>query len=263
MSRPAATRLIQKLPAEERKPMGVTFPNESPEYREARDRLLDQEVELRRTMERVAVARRELPPGGVVPEGYVFRGAGADGEPTDVRLSELFAPGKDSLVIYNFMFPRYHGDRRQGPSEGETARLPLEEGPCPSCTALLDQLDGAAEHVSQQTNFAVVAKAPLPRVLAFAKERGWRRLRLLSAAGNTFKRDYHAETEDGDQMPMLTVFHRDGDAIRHSWSSELLYAPTDPGEDPRHAGTIEPLFNLLDLTPEGRAPDWEEQMSYD
>jgi predicted dithiol-disulfide oxidoreductase (DUF899 family) len=242
--------------------MSITFPGESAEYRAARDRLLEQEIELRRAMERVAAARRELPPGGVVPEDYVFQGAGVRGAPTDVRLSELFAPERDSLVIYNFMFPRHEGDERPGPTHGQTARLPLAEGPCPSCTALLDQLDGAAEHVSQGLNFAVVARAPLSRVLAFADERGWRRLRLLSAADSTFKRDYGSETLQGQQMPMLNVFHRDGGAIRHTWSSELLYAPSDPGQDPRHVGTIEPLFNLFDFTPEGRPADWEEQLSY-
>jgi predicted dithiol-disulfide oxidoreductase (DUF899 family) len=242
--------------------MSMTFAGESAEYRAARDRLLQGEIELRRAMERVAEARRELPPGAVVPEDYVFQGAGADGAPTDVRLSELFAPGKDSLVIYNFMFPRHSGDERPGPSGGQTALLPLTEGPCPSCTAMLDQLDGAAEHVSQQINLAVVAKSPLPRILTFADERGWRRLRLLSSAGNNFKRDYHGETAAGDQMPMLNVFHRDGDVIRHFWSTELLYAPTDPGQDPRHVGTLEPLWNLFDLTPQGRPPDWEEQLSY-
>ena len=100
--------------------MGVRFPGESPEYRVARDRLLEEEVELRRAMEAVAVARRGLPPGGPIPEDYVFQGAGDDGAPTDVRLSELFAPGKDSLVIYSFMFPRDPGDDRKGPTEGET-----------------------------------------------------------------------------------------------------------------------------------------------
>jgi predicted dithiol-disulfide oxidoreductase (DUF899 family) len=243
--------------------MSTTFPGESAEYRVARDELLGQEIELRRAMERVAATRRALPPGGVVPEDYVFRGAGPDGAPADVRLSDLFAPDKDSLVIYNFMFPRHKGDERRGSVVDPTARLPLAEQPCPSCTALLDQLDGATEHVSQQLNFAIVAKAPLPRVLAFADERGWRRLRLLSASDNTFKRDYGSETADGQQMPLLNVFHRDGDVIFHFWSSELLYAPTDPGEDPRHVGTIEPLFNLLDFTPEGRASDWEEQLSYE
>jgi predicted dithiol-disulfide oxidoreductase (DUF899 family) len=242
--------------------MGVALPGESREYRAARDRLLGREIELRRATEAVAALRRELPPGGPVETDYVFDGEGADGASVDVRLSELLEPGKDSLAIYSFMFPRDAGDQTPGPPDGDTARLPLAEGPCPSCTALLDQLDGAAEHARQHLNFVVVAKAPLPRVLTFARERGWRRLRLLSSAGNTYNADYLAETSDGAQMPMLTVFRRDGDVIRHFWSSELLYAPSDPGEEPRHVGTLEPLWNLLDLTPEGRPADWHEQFNY-
>jgi len=112
-------------------------------------------------------------------------------------------------------------------------------------------------------NLVVIAKAPLDRLIAFAKERGWRHLRLLSAAGNSFKRDYHAETPEGFQMPMITVFRRQGDEIRHFWSSEMLYAPTDSGQDPRHTGTLEPLWNIFDLTPDGRPSDWHEQMHYD
>jgi predicted dithiol-disulfide oxidoreductase (DUF899 family) len=242
--------------------MGTTFPGESAEYRAARERLLEQEIELRRAMETVAAARRALPVGGSPPEDYVFEGAGADGTPIDVRLSELFAPGKDSLVIYSFMFPRDPGDVRPGPASGQTSLLRVEEGPCPSCVALLDQLDGAAEHASQHINLAVIAKAPLPLVLTFADERGWQRLRLLSSAGNTFNRDYLAETEEGAQRPMLNVFHRDGGSIRHFWGSELFYAPVDPGQEPRHVGTLEPLWNLFDLTPEGRPSDWDEQLSY-
>ena len=111
-------------------------------------------------------------------------------------------------------------------------------------------------------NFVVVAKSPLQRILTFAKERGWRRLRLLSSAGNSYNRDYLGETPEGHQMPMLNVFHRDGETIRHFWGSELLYAPTDPGQGPRHNGTLEPLWNLFDLTPEGRPTDWDEQLSY-
>ena len=242
--------------------MSIAFPGESAEYRGARDRLLEQEIELRRAMERVAAARRELPAGGAVPEDYVFQGAGPGGTPTDVRLSELFAPGRDSLVIYSAMIPRHPHDDRPGPASGRTALLPILEGPCPSCTALLDQLDGAAEHAAQRVNLAVVARTPLPRLLTFAEERGWRRLRLLSSAGNAYNRDYHAETPAGDQQPMLNVFHRDGETVRHSWGSELLYAPTEPGQDPRHVGALEPLWNLFDLTPEGRPSDWEEQLSY-
>jgi predicted dithiol-disulfide oxidoreductase (DUF899 family) len=242
--------------------MSIRYPGESAEYRAARDRLLEREIELRRATEAVAAERRALPAGGVVPGDYVFQGEGEDGNATDIRLSELFAPGKDSLVIYSMMFPRDPDDERPGPHAGQTARLALAEGPCPSCTALLDQLDGAAEHVTPHVNLAAVAKTPVERVLTFAKERGWRRLRVLSSAGNTYNRDYFSETADGYQQPMLNVFHRDGDAIRHFWGSELFYAPTDAGQDPRHIGTIEPVWNLFDLTPEGRGADWDEQLRY-
>src|SRR5689334_25153416 len=145
--------------------MAVTFPGESPEYRAARNRLLEREIELRRAMEAVAEARRRLPPGGVVPEDYVFQAPGPGGTPAEVRLSELFAPGKNSLVIYSMMFPRAANDTSPGPPGGQTALLPLAEGPCPSCTALLDQLDGAAEHAAQHINLFVAATAPLERVL--------------------------------------------------------------------------------------------------
>jgi predicted dithiol-disulfide oxidoreductase (DUF899 family) len=226
--------------------MGVSFPGESAEYREARNRLLDREAELRRVTEAVAAARRDLPPGGVVPQDYVFQDAGADALPLEVRLSELFAPGKDSLVIYNMMFPRALD----------------EDLPCPSCTQFLDSFDGAAEHIAQRVNLAVVAKAELPRLLAHGKQRGWRRLRLLSSASNTYNRDYHGESADGAQLPMMNVFRRDGAVVRHFWGSELLYAPTEPGQDPRHGDTLEPLWNLFDLTPEGRGTDWYPDFSY-
>jgi predicted dithiol-disulfide oxidoreductase (DUF899 family) len=224
--------------------MSIAFPGESAEYRAARDRLLEQEIELRRATEAVAAARRDLPPGGEVPEDYVFQGV--DGGPTDVRLSELFKPGKDSLTIYNFMFPR----------------SPEEDLPCPSCTQFLDALDGAAGHIVQRVNLAVVAKAPPPRILAHAKERGWRHLRLLSSAANAYNRDYFGETAEGQQLPMMNVFHRKGGKIRHFWGSELLYAPTEPGQDPRHGDTLEPLWNLFDLTPEGRGTDWYPRLRY-
>jgi predicted dithiol-disulfide oxidoreductase (DUF899 family) len=236
--------------------MALSFPGESVDYRAARELLLEQEIRLRRDTEAVAAARRALPPGGVVPKDYVFEGAAS------VRLSELFAPGKDSLVIYSFMFPRDPGDDRPGPEAGRTAQLPLAQSPCPSCVALLDQLDGTALHVAPRLNFAVVAKAPAEDLLAFGEERGWRHLRLLSSRANTYNRDYLAETAEGHQRPMLNVFHRDGDAIRHFWASELFYAPTEPGQDPRHVGMLEPSWNMFDLTREGRDVDWDEQLRY-
>jgi predicted dithiol-disulfide oxidoreductase (DUF899 family) len=243
--------------------VSVRFPGESAQYRKARERLLEREIELRRATEAVAVARRELPPGGIVPQDYVFRGARPGGEVADVRMSELFEPGKDSLVVYSFMFPRAADDDRPGPATGKTAELPLAEGPCPSCVTLLDQLDPAVGHAGEQINFAAVAKTSADRLLTFGKERGWRHLRLLSSANNTYNRDYHGEGEAGGQIPTLNVFHRDGDEIRHFWATELMWAPWDPGQDPRHVGTLEPVWNLFDLTPEGRPNDWEEQLSYE
>lgn len=243
--------------------MPITFPNESPQYRAARDRLLQKEIELRRAMEAVAVARRELPPGGLVPQDYVFDGLGPGGSPTKIRLSELFAPGKDTLLIYNFMFPRFQEDDRPGPIEGKTAHLPREEVPCPSCTALLDTLDGVVPHVEAAgINFVVVAKTSLDRLIDYARDRGWRRLRLLSAARNDFRRDYHSETPEGPYA-LVTVLHRTGDEIRHFWTSEMAFAPPDPGQDSRAGGPIDTLWNLLDLTPEGRPGDWHEQIHYD
>jgi predicted dithiol-disulfide oxidoreductase (DUF899 family) len=241
--------------------MSVHFPGESREYRAARNRLLEQEIELRRMMESVAVARRGLPPGGEIPQDYVFQELGTDGKPSDVRMSELFAPGKDSLLIYTFMFPRYPDDERTGPSSPALRNLPLAKSPCPSCTGLLDQLDAAMRHAGEIVNFVAAAEAPVAQLAQFARERGWRTLRLLSTGGNSYKKDYNADYE-GHGMPMLNVFHRNGDTIRHFWGSELFWAERDPGEDPRHMGTLEPLWNLFDLTPEGRPQDWDEQLSY-
>src|SRR5260370_26886828 len=130
--------------------MSISFPGESLEYRAARDRLLMQEAELRRVTEAVAAARRELPPGGIVPQDYVFQQAGPGGTPAKVKLSELFVPGNDALVIYNFMFPRALDDQQ----------------PCPHCTSMLDALDGAAQHITPPVNIAVVAKAELSPILA-------------------------------------------------------------------------------------------------
>jgi predicted dithiol-disulfide oxidoreductase (DUF899 family) len=243
--------------------MGVTFPNESPVYRTARNRLLEREVALRREMEAVAAEIRSLPPGGAVPVDYEFDHIDGHAAPGKVRLSELFRPGTHTLILYHYMFPRHRSDTRPGPSNGPMAATPVEEGPCASCTALLDNWEGAVPHVEGLgANIAAVAKAPIEQVAAFAAHRGWRNLKMLSAANNSFKRDYHGEDETGQQAPILTVFHKGADGvIRLSWASELLFMPSDPGQDPRHVGTVEPMWTLLDLTPEGR-PDAYEQFEY-
>jgi predicted dithiol-disulfide oxidoreductase (DUF899 family) len=215
--------------------------------------LLEAEVELRRATEHVAAQRRALPPGGEVPDDYRFAEAVDGGG--EVSFSELFAPGQDTLVIYSFMFPRYSGDSRPGPVRGETSRLPLAETPCPSCTSILDSLDGAAPHLSRRINLAVVAKSAPERIRTFAQERGWRHLRLLSSHDNRYNRDYRGETPEGEQMPVLNVFVRDGTGIRHAWATELMFAPRDEGEDPRRVDSIWPLWSVLDMTPQGRGTD--------
>ena len=242
--------------------MSVTFPNEKPEYRSARAALLEREVALRREMEAVATKLRALPPGGEVPEDYVFDCVGPDGAPSKVRLSELFRGG-DTLMLYHYMFPRHARDHRPGPTAGAMAQVPLAEGPCPSCTALIDMWEGTMPHLEGLGgNLAVVAKAPIERVAAFARDKGWKHIRLVSATNNTFKRDYHGEDADGQQVPIMTVFRRWPDGvIRLHWASELVFEPTDPGQDMRHMGTVEPLWTLFDLTPGGR-PNADEQIEY-
>lgn len=245
--------------------MNITFPNESAEYRAARNALLDQEIALRRQMEAVAAQRRALPAGGKVPEDYEFDGLGADGKAARIKLSALFRDGTDSLVLYNYMFPRHKVDTRAAAASGVTSQLPKAAQPCPSCTGLIDQLDAAAQHFEAGGgNFAVVAKAPLDHLLGVARDRGWRHVRLLSSAGcPNFRRDYHGEDEEGQQAPITLVFKRGRDgAIRFFWASEMMFAPFDPGQDHRAAGTLEPFWNLFDLTPGGR-PDFNEQLQYE
>ena len=242
--------------------MSMTFPNETPDYRSARPALLEREVALRREMEAVANDLRALPPGGEVPADSLFDCIGAEGAPSKVRLSELFRGG-DTLMLYHYMFPRHAQDKRPGPMVGTMAQVPLSEGPCPSCTALIDMWEGTMPHFEGLGgNLAVVAKAPIERVAAFARDKGWKHARVLSAANNTFKRDCHGEDADGEQAPIMTVFKRwpDG-AIRLHWAPELLFEPRDPGQDMRHLGTVEPLWTLFDLTPGGR-PNADEQIEY-
>ena len=242
--------------------MSIIFPNESLNYRTARDALLQREVHLRREMESVAAELRALPPGGEVPEDYLFDCIGEGGAPATIPMTGLFRGG-DTLMLYHYMFPRHAQDTRPGPTSGVTAELPLQEGPCPSCTALIDMWEGTMPHFEGLGgNLAVVAKAPIEQVGAFARDKGWKHIRLLSAANNSFRRDYGGDGPDGGPVPIMTVFKRwpDG-AIRLHWASELIDAPRDRGQHPRHLGTVEPLWTLFDLTPGGR-PRADEQIEY-
>jgi predicted dithiol-disulfide oxidoreductase (DUF899 family) len=138
---------------------------------------------------------------------------------------------------------------------------PQRERPCPMCTSMLDALDGAAQHITQRVNLVVVARSPIERLVAFGRERGWRWLRLLSAASNTYSRDYHGETADGGDDSIMNVFTKDReDVIRHFWASELGDEPTEPGQEPRHLDVIDSLWNTFDLTPDGRGTDWHPRL---
>ena len=215
---------------------GVRFPNESDDYRRARDTLLAEEIELRRHIERVAGQRRALPPGGVVPSDYRF-----EGENGPVAFSELFA-GKDTLVIYSYMF---------GPQRKE---------PCPMCTSLLSAWDGEADDVAQRVALAVVARSPIERLAAFKKQRGWRHLKLYADTRGDYTRAY-VSADDAD-MPAFNVFTRRDGSIRHFWSGEMGGSTADPGEDPRGAPDLMPLWTILDCTPEGRGSDWYPKLRY-
>jgi predicted dithiol-disulfide oxidoreductase (DUF899 family) len=208
----------------------MAFPGESARYRTARNRLLEAETELRRNVEGVARMRRKLPLGGALKEDYLFdAGAGRQ-----VTLSELFREGKDTLLIYSYMF---------GPKMAQ---------PCPMCTSFLDSIEGAVDHFTQRANLAVVVKSPIARVKKIAKQRGWRRLPLLSSAENSYNIDYHGENAAGGQLPMMNVFVRRNGRIHHSYATELHFMPADKGQNQRHIDMMWPLWNMLDLTPEGR-----------
>jgi predicted dithiol-disulfide oxidoreductase (DUF899 family) len=223
----------------------MNWPNETEEYRRARDELLEAEIELRRREEAIAAQRRALPLGGEVSGDYVF-----DSPSGPVAFPELFATGKETLYLYNFMF-----------IPGEQG-LPLEVA-CPSCTSIIDAMDGAFRHLLDRVDVAIVAKAPIEQFAAWGEERGWRFSPLYSSSRTTFNRDYNAESDEAGQLPVAHVFTRADGRIHRRWSSELFAAPRDPGQDPRHVDYMWPIWKVLDLTPDGRGSDWRPAYSYE
>jgi predicted dithiol-disulfide oxidoreductase (DUF899 family) len=215
---------------------GVRFPNENEEYRRARDLLLAQEIELRRHIERVAEQRRALPPGGLVAKDYRF-----EGEDGAASFASLFGD-KQTLAVYSYMYG------------------PKRERPCPMCTSLLSAWDGEAADVGQRIALVIVARSPIERLLAFKKERGWRHLKLYADISGDYTRDY-VSADDAD-IPAFNVFTRRDGAIRHFWSGEMGPETADPGQDPRGAPDLMPLWTILDSTPEGRGTDWYPKLNY-
>jgi len=212
------------------------FPNESEEYRRARNALLAEEIELRRHIERVSEQRRQLPPGGNVTGDYRF-----EGENGRVTLAELFGD-KDTLVVYSYMF---------GPQRAR---------PCPMCTSLLSSWEQKVPDIEQRVALAVVARSPLDRQVAAKQARGWTKLKVYSDKDGNYTRDY-VSAEDADAAA-YNVFTRKGGIIRHFWSNEMGGETADPGQDPRGAPDFDPLWTILDTTPEGRGTDWYPKLEY-
>jgi predicted dithiol-disulfide oxidoreductase (DUF899 family) len=236
----------------------LRYPNESAEYRAARNALLDEEIALRKQIEAVAAKRRSLPLGGKLPEDYVFERIGDNSMPETVKMSELFGR-HDTLILYSFMYG------------------PERELPCPGCTHLLDGIDGAAQHVGERAALHVVAKSPIARLAAWAHERGWQHLSLISTAGNSYDADYFGDTskfsegmraqhavpagQDWDET-IFNVFRKSDGGITHFWGSEMSFAPTAPEQHHRAGDLADPLWGLLDMTPEGRG-NFFPKVNYD
>jgi predicted dithiol-disulfide oxidoreductase (DUF899 family) len=215
----------------------ITHPNESDEYRTARQALLVEEIELRRQMERVAEIRRNLPTGGAVPADYRF--VAEDGN--EVTLAELFGE-HDTLVVYSYMFG------------------PQRAAPCPMCTSFMGGLDHKIADIRQRVAIAFTARSPIDRLIAAKADRGWRDLPVYSDASGEYTRAY-VSADDGD-APAYNVFTRRDGTIRHFWSEEIGMEMADPGQDPRGAVEMDPLWLLLDTVPDGRGGDWHPSLSY-
>jgi predicted dithiol-disulfide oxidoreductase (DUF899 family) len=212
------------------------FPNESAAYRQARNALLVEEIKLRRHLEQVAAMRRQLPPGGEVKKEYRFQG-----EAGPATLADLFGD-KATLIIYSYMFG------------------PQRKGPCPSCTSYMATWEEKMPDIEQRTAFVMMARSPIERLIEAKTARGWTKLKLFSDGSGDFTRDY-VSAED-DDMPGYTVFTRKDGTIRHFWSGEMNGEMADPGQDPRGAPDPDPLWSLLDTTPEGRGTDWYPKLRY-
>lgn len=220
------------------------FAGESDAYRRLRNELLEAEGALKDQRERVAELRRQLPLGAPVTKDYVFReGPGdlakdAPGDVFDTHLAELFAPGKDSLIVAHVMF-------------GAT-----DERGCPMCGMWVDGYNRVLPYVSDLTNFVVVAKKEIGALRAWARDRGWDQLRLLSSHDNDFNADHQVE-QDGHQLPGLSVFLRRDGAVHHWYTTEgsLVF------RHHRAMDLFSPVWHLFDLLPEGRG-DWFPKHAY-
>jgi predicted dithiol-disulfide oxidoreductase (DUF899 family) len=214
----------------------VHFPNESSEYRSARNALLAEEIELRRHIEHVASQRRALPKGGKMPQDFEFFS-----EAGPIRLSSLFG-GKDTLMVYSMMYG------------------PQRKSPCPMCTSFLSAWNGIAVNLRERAAIAVTARSPIERLREFKTQRGFVNLPIFSDTSGGYTCTY-VSAEDAD-VPGFSVFTRRNGSICHFYSAEMSGEMSDPGQDPRGAPDLDPVWSMLDWTPEGRGIDWYPKLDY-
>lgn len=216
---------------------GIHFPNESAAYRKARNALLVEEIELRRKMEHVAAQRRALPPGGELPRDFEF----SSGQRC-VRFSELFG-NKTTLIVYSMMYG------------------PHRKKPCPMCTSFLSSWNGTAVNLRERVAMVVTARSPIERLLEYKQQRGFGNLSFISDTSGEYTRTY-VSAADAD-VPGFSVFKRRDGIVRHFYSAEMSASMADPGQDPRSSPDPDPLWLMLDWTPEGRGTDWYPKLDYE
>jgi len=212
------------------------YPNESAEYRAARNALLVEEIELRRHVERVAGQRRALPPGGQLAKDFELV---SESGPTS--LSGLFGE-KDTLMLYSMMYG------------------PQRKAPCPSCTSFLSAWNGIAVNLRERVAIVVTARSPIERLMEYKRQRAFGNLPFVSDPNGEYTRAY-VNADDAD-IPGFSVFTRRDGVVRHFYSGEMSGTMADPGQDPRGAPDLDPLWLMLDLAPEGRGTDWYPKLEY-
>ncbi len=215
----------------------AAHPNEPAEYRQARNELLVEEIELRRHVERVAQMRRELPIGGEIPRDYQFVAENG----SHVSIDDLFGD-HDTLAIYSYMFG------------------PQRAAPCPMCTSFMGGLDHKIADIRQRMAIAFTARSSIGRMIDAKRARGWQQLPIYSDVSGDYTRDY-VSADDADE-PAYNVFVKRDGKIHHFWSEEIASEMADPGQDPRGAVEMDPLWLVLDTTPGGRGAEWRPSLTY-